>query len=43
MLAAAFLALGVSRLICPHPIYRALASGFLPAAAPQKDAALPAA
>ena len=30
MLAAAFLALGVSRLICKKPIYRALAESFMP-------------
>ncbi len=30
MLATAFLALGVSRLVCRHPVYRALAVGFLP-------------
>lgn len=34
MLATAFLALGVSRLVCPQPVYRALAAPFLTASAP---------
>jgi H+/Cl- antiporter ClcA len=32
MLACAFLALGVSRMVCRQPIYRALAAGFAPKA-----------
>ena len=41
MLATSFLALGVSRLICKTPIYRALAASFMPAesAAPARAAA----
>jgi H+/Cl- antiporter ClcA len=30
MLATTFIALGVSRLLCPHPVYHALSLGFLP-------------
>jgi H+/Cl- antiporter ClcA len=36
MLATAFLALGVSRLLCKTPIYRALAASFMPQAAQAK-------
>lgn len=37
LMATAFVAFVSSRLVCPEPIYRALALGFLPAAVPPAD------
>jgi H+/Cl- antiporter ClcA len=37
MLACAFLALGVSRVICRHPLYRVLANGFTPKTEPLQE------
>lgn len=37
LMATAFIAKGVSRLVCPRPIYRVLAAAFLSSIAPQRE------